>query len=577
MIPFLFPSPKSHGQSLPEQQSPVTAGTPENAELGSFLNTLFLSELTLYKDEKDISACAQRLMDNEAVKISDPTLRRKTMFSLARIVKNPGDWEKIRADHIHDLGEYFTEMAFVARDGKRLEDALAAVQIALKCDPANIKARLLFASLIEPKQALQTLHFGIKYLDMRSELAPVYFNRYFDALSDLQQDRLAAKQAVALLKEKLPEEVHLVIANHAAISSFWIGDYEHALQILEDEAIDKSQQGMILKSRCFFELGETSVAIKILEDGLTSFPPEKRDVILSQLSHYRQRMGDLEGALKVAERRIAENPDSATPYLQRLYLFNKMGNEKRSREELEAIFENFASSQTALLSLANLAAETGKPDVAERCLRCAIERNIAPAMFVAAEIEATLTAGDADKAIRDYAAITQAKPDLFDDYEAATKAILAAAYARAATQNKKDEKRLREHSQLLLSQYLAMPDHTPDEFVSVIALLRRVGEEETAYQVASAALSLFPWHSQLRADMISVRIKLGMIEGSATRTALEKEIQVLTQMRRPNPAIWQEVAMWLSTGSGLPPVRANALKKLVAPLARNNWRESRDF
>lgn len=577
MIPFVFPSPQTYGQDLPEQKSSVPAGTPENAQLGEFLNTLFLSELALYKDVKDVAACAQRLLDNEAPKITDPALRRKTVFALAKVVKTPEDWEKIRADHIRDLGEYFTETAFVARDGKRLEDALATVQIALKCDPANVKARLLFASLIEPKQALQTLHYGIKFLNMQSELAPTYFNRYFDALSNLQQDRIAAKQASVLLKEKLPAEVHRAIANHAAIAFFWIGDYENALQVLDSEGIADSQQGMILKSRCLFELNETDAAIKILEDGLAAFAPEKRDVILSQLSHYYQRLGDLDAALKVADRRIAENPNSATPYLQRLYLFNKMGKEERSREEVESIFTNFASSQTALLSLANLAAETGKPEIAERCLRSAIERNIAPAMFVAAEIEATLTAGNADKAIRDYAAITQAKPELFNDYEAATKAILAAAYARAGTQNATDEKRLREHSQLLLAQFLELPNHTPDELISVIALMRRVGEDETAYQVASAALKAFPWHSQLRADMILLRIKLGLIEGNATRTPLEKEIQVLTQMRRPNPAVWQEIALWLSTTQAVPEARSRALKRLIAPLVKANYHESRDF
>lgn len=579
LLSFVLPNPHSRGQTLPEQPNAASPETPGNAGIGGFLNILFLSEPALCKSPEEIAACAQRLLDGETDKVSDPVLRRKCVFALAKIAENPEKLEEIRAEHLRDLGEHFTETAITAREGKRLEDALAASQIALKCDPANIKARLLFASLIEPKKALQTLHYGIKFLKLDSELAPVYFNRYFDTLADLQQDRIAAKQASSLLKMELPGEVHRAVANHAAISFFWIGDYERSLQILEEENIADTQQGMILKSRCLFELGEISAAVKLLENGLSAFPPEKRDVILSQLSHYHQQLGDWSAALKTADRRIAENPDSATPFLQRLFLYHKTGDKKRFQEELESIFENFSSSQTALLSLANLAAETGRPDIADRCMRRAVEQNIAPGMFVAAEIEAVLTSGDAGKAILDYAEISKANPKLFDAYEKALTVILAAAYARAGTDAETDEEktRLREHSQALLSQYLAEPGLTPEEFLSAIGLMRRIKEFESAQKLSEAALAAFPWHSQLRAETISLRIKLNLTEGSADRTALDREIQVLTQMRRPNPKIWQEISDWLATTKSIPANRAAALKKAVAPLVKKNYHDSRDF
>ncbi|MCD8298912.1 MAG: hypothetical protein LUD39_04040 [Opitutae bacterium] len=574
MLPFIFPRPDSYGQNVPAQPVPEQAAKATPAAAGDFVNTLILADIALYKRSDDIKKCAARILER-AEKINDETLRQITISSLQQIIAEPENAEKIRREHLKKVGEYFAATAFAAHDAKRNEDALAAVQIALRCDPANARARLLFANLIEPTAALQTLHYGIKFLDLNSEIAPVYFNRYFDALSNLQQDKIAAKQALALLAEKsLPAPVHAAVASHAAMSLFWIGDYAGALKVLDGEKISDSQQGLILKSRCMFELGQRDAAIALLSGSVNKFPPEKRDVILSQLSHFMQNLGDISGALKIADRRVQENPTSPTPYLQRLYLFRKNGEKENFNSELEQIFTVFPSSQTALATLANFAAESGEPAIAKRCVRCAAEHQFGTGIFTAAYIEALVTANDPDTAIQSYIEISKNYPKTFEGIETPVNAILAAAYTRIATPeftpDEETRKTLLNHAGLLLAQYLEDKTLTPENFISATNLFKRIGADETALKIAEAGLKSFPWHSQIRANAISMRIKLNIISGSATRAPLAKEIRALAIMRRPAPEIWQEIAAWLATTNSLSAEDAAALKKIVAPLAKSD-------
>lgn len=578
MAPIVFPSPDSYGQNIPAQSAPQTSRQQAVAG-GDFTNLLLLAELALYEKPDDIRDCAGRLV-GRADLIEDPTLRRIVVFSLSKIINAPESAADVRREHIEKIGNHFFEIASTARKGNRNEDALAAVQIALKCVPGNAEARLLFASLIEPKAALQTLHYGIQFLDLKTEVAPAYFNRYFGALADLQQDRIAAKQALALLGSKtddgkpaLPPAVRNAVANHAAMALFWIGEYNAALKILEDEALAETQQGLILKSRCLFDLRRHREAIALLGSKVNEFPAAKRDVILSQLAHFHQYLGDLNAALEMTNRRIDENPTASQPYLHRLYLLDKLGKEKAFDEELGAVFKTFSAQQSALISLANFSAENGNPAIAETCAALAVEKKFPPNIFVAAAIEAWVTAKQPEKAVDMYQKISKSSPKMFEGVESATTAILAAAYTLAAEKAVDDAEtrgRFENHAELLLGQFLADSTLSAENYISVSALFERIGQREAALQVAQAGLAAFPWHAQLRANVISLRIDGKQIAGDSKLTPLSKEIRVLATMRRPHPKVWSTIADWLKTENALPEDEVAVLQKIVSPLVRDD-------
>lgn len=578
MAPIVFPSPESYGQNIPAQPA-YSAVRQQPAAGGDFVNLLLLSELALYEKPDDIRDCAGRLV-GRAEQIEDAGLRRIIVFSLSKIINNPENAVAVRREHVEKIGNHFFEIASTARKGNRDEDALAAVQIALKCAPANVEARLLFASLIEPKAALQTLHYGIQFLDLTAEIAPAYFNRYFGALADLQQDRIAAKQALAMLdgktddgKPALPPAVRVAVANHAAMALFWIGEYNAALKILEDESLAETQQGLILKSRCLFDLRRSRDAIALLRGKVNDFPSSKRDVILSQLAHFHQYLGELDAALEVTNRRIEENPTASQPYLHRLYLLDKLGKKEAFNEELGAVFKTFSAQQSALISLANFSAENGNPAIAETCAALAVEKKFPPNIFLAATIEALVTAKQPEHAVDMYQKISKSSPKMFEGVESATTAILAAAYTLAAEKASDDAEtrtRFESHAELLLGQFLADSTLSAENYISVSALFERIGQKETALQVAQAGLNAFPWHAQMRANVVSLRISCNQIAGDRKQTPLTKEIRVLAMMRRPHPKVWSTIAGWLKTTDAFPSNELVALRKIVSPLVRDD-------
>ena len=570
---FTFPEPASYGKNVPEQQTSVKQNAPRPESVEGLTNTLLLADFALFKNEDDIRACASRSLER-AQTIDDPKLRRIVVFSLSKILQNPKQLAKFRAEHLKKISEHFEEVAFAAREGKRYEDALAAVQIAIRCDPENARARLLFASLIEQEKAIRTLFYGLNFLDVESEIAPAYFNKYFQLLSDLQQDRLVAKQTLSLLSEKrLPDPVRVAIANYAAMSLYWIGNYENCLRILEEQKVADTQQGMILKARSLFDLGKNKEAVDLLLGGVDSFPAEKRDAILSQLSRFYQRLGDSAGALSIAHRRVAENPGAPSPYLQRLYLYNKFNDKDRFASELASILETFPASQTALITLANFAAEHGKSDLAKMCLQFAMENRYPPNVFAATVIESLVTADRPEEAIETYIETTRGAPKLFSDMETALSAILAAAYLKIAdvpelASDKKEE--MRNQANILVAQYLSDKTLTPENFISGTNLFRRIRGDDFALRVALAGEAAFPWHSQLRANAISLRIKLGKISAGDGFASVQDEIRTLLNMRRPGPEIWREIALWLATAPNIPQSDIDELRHDVAPLVRSD-------
>ena len=580
MASFIFPGPESYGQNVPAQPAPSSVSRDAVAG-GDFINLLLLSELALYEKEDDVRDCAGRLIER-AGKLEDAALRRLIVFSLSKIMNEPESKRAVCAEHMGKIGEHFFRIAADARKGNRNEDALAAVQVALRCAPANAEARLLFASLIEPKAALQTLHYGIQFLNLKTEIAPAYFNRYFGALADLQQDRIAAKQALALLggktddgKDALPPAVRTAVANHAAMALFWIGEYAAALKILEDEKIDTTQQGLILKSRCLFDMRRSREAIALLGSKVNEFPASKRDVILSQLAHFHQYLGDFSSALEATNRRIDENPTSSQPYLHRLYLLDRLGKQEAFDEEIGAVFKTFSAQQSALLSLANFSAENGNPAIAETCAAIAVEKKFPPNIFVAAAIEALVTAKQVEQAIDTYQKMAKSSPKIFEGVESAVTAILSAAYTVAAEKaaaggDTESQERFAGHAELLLGQFLADEALSAENYISVSALFERIGQPNAALQVAQAGLTAFPWHAQLRANTISLRMRCKQVHGSASQTPLSKEIRALASMRRPNPKIWSEIAQFLNGDSGLPAQEVAVLKKIVTPLVRDD-------
>ena len=124
------------------------------------------------------------------------------------------------------------------------------------------------------------------------------------------------------------------------------------------------------------------------------------------------------------------------------------------------------------------------------------------------------------------------------------------------------------------------PAVRPENQIAVIRHFRRIGRDDIANRIATAALKKFPWHSQIRADWLSLQLAL---PDSLARINVPAEIRTLAEMRRPDPKVWKEVLAWLdsagtpqASGGWSAPLDAGTLsaeecaklRELVAPLSQ---------
>lgn len=586
MSTFSFPSPDSYGQNLPAATGTPAASASENGEL---LNLITLADLTLYKNARDVGAAAQRLLEKTDI-IADPKLKTSVRLSLAEITAEPENFPKIRAAHFKKISVRFTEIADEARKNKNYKAALNAAQIAAKADPTNSRARLILSALIDAyggdtATAIKLMHAGLKFIDLDAPITKDYFAKYFEMLTELQQDYIVADQAQKILKKTgIPAETRKLVALAGAFGLYNRGDYAESLTLIEQEGLAENVQGRILKARNIFASGDTERAISLLEESIAQFPAEKREPLFNQLSRFFSETDRYEGVLDVAKRQLQENADVLGPRLRRLFAYQKLGNTDAFDAEVKLIFEQFSSSQSALVALANFAAEQGLPDLAVQCLRTAQVRSFETGLFVATAVEALVAANRPEEAINAYIQVTDANPNVFDDFKTIISAVLASAYAEAAKQERNIEKseQLRAHSAVLLNQYLEDKSVRPENQIAVIRHFRRIGRNDLANKVAAAALRAFPWHSQVRAEWISLQLAS---PESLSQINVPAEIRTLAEMRRPNPTIWKEILAWLdstansgnlSAGGWGAPLNAGGisadertkLRALVAPLAR---------
>lgn len=568
---FSFPNPQTYGQNLPSAAVPA-AQPQQNSANGELLNLITLADLTLYKNPSDVSAAAKRLLGKTDL-ISDEKLQIAVRLSLAEIAAEPERFPEIRTKHFKKVSVRFADIADEARKNKNYRTALNAAQIAAKADPKNMRARLILASLVDAyggdtATAIKLMHAGLKFIDLDADITYSYFSKYFELLSDMQQDNVAADQAQKILKSTaVPADTRRIVALAGAFAQYNRGDYAAANELIAREQLADGVQGRILQARCKFAAGDRAGAIALLSESIAQFPSDKREPIFNQLSRFYSETGDFSAVLDVSRRQLEENASALGPRLRRLFAYKKLGRETEFAAELERVFEDFSLSQGALVALANFAAEQGSPELAMRCMSTARERNFDTALFVASVVESLVAAKRPAEAIDAYLQATTANAQIFDEFQSVISAVLASAYAEAAALETDAAKSapLREHSELLLTQFLENREVSPENALAAVRHFRRIGRDDIAERIATAELKRFPWHSQLRADWLSLQLSAG----TAAKINLLAEARVLAEMRRPNTAIWREILDWLAKNPDAVPADAAAkIRALAEPLAQ---------
>jgi hypothetical protein len=570
-----FPCLGSAAEPLAPSPTPAVKPAPAAKVNDTDAEIILLSGLPLGKTPEMVASYARKTYV-QAELVKDPLLRQFVQLALAKIEDQPDKALQIRQEHLSKLADFFLNRAMEAQAADMATETLRLAEIAVRCNPANSKAKLFYANFLHSKMgrtddAIQTLKHGMEFLDVNDRLGRDYLERYFQFLQSRERDSEVIDQGLKLLRvgKDLPPATREAIALATATSQYWSGKYQDCVKTVSVNNLDNFPNGLLLKSKALFDGGKTQEGLSLLETkGAAIKEATPRDAILSQQARFHVLLGQTRMALSVNDDRVSLDPKAPFPHIQRLQLLDKLGLKDEYDKELRLVIDRFATNSSAMIALANFAAEKGYEGLTAALSSVAASRGFESATFAALHLEALLNAGQPDQVIAQHQQVSAADPAFFHSNRPLVQAILGIAhYAR----NKPDEataKRERDIGDRYLAEFLKAKDLGPEAYRSVGRHLRKVRAAEAAVRILEAGVKAHPTHSQLRADYVRARLLAGVTEAYGTRKSMVDELEYLLTLRRPSPLVWQEALSWLQTEAKLPPEKSRQLVTALQPLIR---------
>ncbi len=566
----------------PAAPSPLLAPAPTKApleakkEAENDAETILLAGLPGLKEKEAILSYARKTYI-KADLIKDPVLLQMIRLALAKIEDQPDKAAFLRQEHLNKLADYFTKLAMEAQDAGRQADVLRFAEVAVRCNPANAKSKLFYANFLHSIQgrtddAIQTLRYGLEFLAIDDPLTKDYMERYFQLLQARERDQEVIDQGLKLLREgkQLAPNVKESLSLAVATSLYWTGRYPDAVAMVAGNGLDNQPSGLLLKARALFEGGKTQESINLLEAKTSAFKGQARDAVLSQLARFHILLGKSKFALNVTQERISADEKAPFPHIQKLQLLDRLGLKEDFDKELRLIFGNYSGNSSAMIALANFAAEKGYSDLTGAVATSAINNSLERAPFAALHLEALLNGPDPNQVIIQYQQVVAADRAFFKSNEPVVQALLGIAYHARPKKDAVITKRDHDIGDRYIAEFLKAKDLGPEAYRSVGRHLRSIRATDSAVRVLEAGVLAYPRHSQLHADFIGARILAGQTVEYGTRKSVADELDLLLSMRRPSPAIWQDAIAWLHSESKLPPERMRKLEASITPLIRTN-------
>ncbi len=559
--PVLAPAPK-----------PTDASKNDDTDA----ETIILAAIPSLKDRESILSYARQTYI-KADLIKDPTIKQMVRLALTKIEDQPDKVAALRQEYLNQLAEYFTKQAMEAQALNQQADALRLIEAAVRLNPANAKAKLFYANFLHTSMnrtddAIQTLRYGLEFLPIDDALTKDYLDRYFQLLQARERDQEVIDQGLKLLRDtkNVPAHLRESLSLAVATSLYWTGKYPDSVNIITANRLDDKPSGLLLKARALFEGGKTLESISLLESKTSAFKGSARDAVLSQLARFHILLGQSKMALAVTEERIAADEKAPFPHIQKLQLLDRLRLKDDFEKELRFVFEKYASSSSAMIALANFAAEKGYTNLTVAIATSAANHNLERATFAALHLESLLNSDDPNQVIIQYQQVVAADRGFFKSNEPIVQALLGIAYHSRRKQDAVSEKRDHDIGDRYLTEFLKAKDLGPEAYRSVGRHLRQIRASDSAVRILEAGVLAHPRHSQLRADYISARILAGQTSEYGTRKSVADELELLLNMRRPSPVVWQDAVAWLRSESKLPAERVRRLEASMTPLIRSN-------
>ena len=460
-------------------------------------------------------------------------------------------------EHRQEMGDYHIKTGLAEIKEGNYRDALRLLRLGVVRSPANLEGRRVLAEFYEValKRADIAAELMLKGLDLGGIDDIDYLKQTLRVLLRHQMD----EKIQQLADKYLPNEPDLTDNNRtlafgAANANYLRGNFDQADDYLISYNLIQSIEGLMLSSQISWDRGNQIAAITKMEHSLSRFP--NSEPLLMQLSRYHREMGDIDKARRYAILRNVKDPLSPAPRLELLYIYNKTNDVERELRETQRMLKQFRDDESALQSLANFAADTGKIDLARRTYEEALENEFAIDIFALLLIESHLVSKDYEGALSFSEELLKENPNWLKNRWAIFNSLRAVA---SYGTNRPDL------GEIYLQHFIDEKNNPPQTYLAVARRFIDTDRSQQARKILTAAYRRSPTNQKILSELIRIELELGHTEN------LNRLLNRLLLMRRPQMDLLVEAYEKLGSDRFIfTPDRESLLLQLSAILRENS-------
>lgn len=460
-------------------------------------------------------------------------------------------------EHRQEMGDYHIKTGLAEIKEGNYRDALRLLRLGVVRSPSNLEGRRVLAEFYEValKRADIAAELMLKGLDLGGIDDIDYLKQTLRVLLRHQMD----EKIQQLADKYLPNEPDLTDNNRtlafgAANANYLRGNFDQADDYLISYNLIQSIEGLMLSAQISWDRGNQIAAITKMEHSLSRFP--NSEPLLMQLSRYHREMGDIDKARRYAILRNVKDPLSPAPRLELLYIYNKANDVERELRETQRMLKQFRDDESALQSLANFAADTGKIDLARRTYEEALENEFAIGPFALLLIESHLVSKDYEGALSFSEELLKENPNWLKNRWAIFNSLRAVA---SYGTNRPDL------GEIYLQHFIDEENNPPQTYLAVSRRFIDTDRSQQARKILTAAYRRAPTNQQILSELIRIELELGHTEN------LNRLLNRLLLMRRPQMDLLVEAYEKLGSDRFIfTPDRESLLLQLSAILRENS-------
>ena len=449
-------------------------------------------------------------------------------------------------------GDFLIANAQAELKKQNYREAFGGLRLGLIKSPANKEGRMLLAQFYalwkRPDLSRTTLLDGFAY----HKEDPEYLKPLFAFLLHQQED----KQVLKFYHELLANDPALtprnqLVALAAASSCYFRGNYDEAESILRRYQADSSRDGRLLLARINWDRGAKDLAM-VQVKALANELPEDAEIYALTITYLRELGRDDEARRESFVRTLA-NPRNARARIDLLYAYQKEADTASLRTNLEEIYTDFINEPSALLALADFAANTGDILLARRIYDHTRSNNLNWDGAALMTVEACIVDKQYQNALELVRDLLKENPEWGKRFYTVFNGLQSIAHYGLGDA---------EAGQLFLNNFLKQDNVRADNLIAVSKRLLSVGAKAQARKVLEQAVETDALNQAALTNLVQLDLELN------NTAPLAANVRKLLTMRKPSQAVLRDALAELGSDLFLfSPERTSLLQDLRAALS----------